>query len=69
MKDWTLAFVIPAVLALALCGFWDIFTKYRDWLVQHKPRTKRGRRLALAVGILVVVVLSIAQCAEMLRVG
>jgi hypothetical protein len=52
-----------------LCGFWDIFTKYRDWLVQHKPRTKRGRRLALAVGILVVVVLSIAQCAEMLRVG
>jgi len=69
MRDWTLIVVIPVVLALALCGLWDIFTRYRDCLVQHRPRTKLGRRLALAIGILVVVILLIGQCAEMLRVG
>jgi thiol:disulfide interchange protein len=69
MKDWMLVFVIPVVLALALYGLWDVFAEYRDWLVMHQPRTKRGRRLALAIGILVVVVLLIGQCAEMFRVG
>ena len=69
MSDWMLVFVIPVALAVALYGLWDVFTEYRDWLVQHQPRTKRGRRLALAVGMLVVVGLLIGQCAEMFRVG
>jgi|OpeIllAssembly_1097287.scaffolds.fasta_scaffold21414_4 thiol:disulfide interchange protein len=69
MQDWMLGFVIIVVLALALYGLWDVFTKYRDWLVRHQPRTKRGRRIALAIGILVIVVLLIGWCAEMLRVG
>jgi hypothetical protein len=38
-------------------------------LVQHQPKTKGGRRLALAVGILALIGLLIGQCAEMFRVG
>jgi len=69
MKDWMLLVVIPIALALALYGLWDVVTAYRDWLVKYQPRTKRGRRLALVIGAVVVLILLIGQCAEMLRVG
>jgi len=69
MKDWMLLVVILVALALALYGLWDVVKTYRDWLVKYQPRTKRGRRLALVVGALAVLILLIGQCAEMLRFG
>lgn len=69
MNDWVVLVVILVALALALYGLWDVVTAYRDWLVKYQPRTKRGKRLALVIGALVVLVLLIGQCAEMLRIG